>query len=176
MFCCRRKRSPLVPSVRFAVGSADLWTAVWNNVEAVRCDCRSLQRRGWGQHDGRALESIVYVVNDENFGYALRWMKQCILDAYEHNRDRNFIFVEAFCRSGLHRSVAMVTITAVLLQADGVSAVWDSGSTDFWRTWKSPCSCQECTFVWTPALLEQRLGPENWLRVRDAWGERLSFM
>jgi hypothetical protein len=162
------------PPIHFAVGYVGLDAAVWNECTATRCDCRSLRRQGWGTHDGRALESILYVVNDENFAYTLNWMKQCIYDAIGGGQD--VAFVEAFCRSGLHRSVAMVVITVMLLRADGFSATWECGSVDFWRTWKLPCTCPECNFEWTPVLLESKLGLANWSKVRTAWGDSTGLL
>ena len=167
--CCRRRKPTY--NVRLAVGYRELQPAVLDNVAAVRCDCRGLARQGWGTHDGRALESLLFILSDDYFRESLSWFKHCILRAATLSAGNSrTLVVEAFCRSGLHRSVGMVTIVKVLLEIDGFESKWDADVSLDWRTWKSPCSCPECNRIWTPVSLERELGPARWAKLKQDWG------
>lgn len=138
---------------------------------ATRVCCTYLNRHGWGDECGKAPDSLKYIIEDtEMFVKTINIVQEAIFEVYKQAcvQDLNHGLVEFWCRTGLHRSVAMATLTEVLLDRDALSGKWQFWDKVLWLPSRYH-RCDFCCAQWTEEKLRDALGITMWQLVLDKW-------
>ena len=139
---------------------------------AQRCDCRTIYSQGFGEECGKNILCLEYVMdqNIENFIIVLRNLRAAIKRAYVQamRDDVEHAVVELFCRSGLHRSVAMATYAEALMRAEGLRCQWCYWDYLCWMPARNH-HCNDCNKVWDLQELRQALGENRFAVLMGEW-------